>query len=123
MDTIGERIKYWRKSNKYTMLEVAEKAGISQGLLSECENNKMLIGSKSLLSLYRTYNIDINWILTGEKSKSQVELNKNEREMLENFKKLSEREQLKIIGRIEEMVEIKQEKALMIAENSSYGSD
>lgn len=123
MDTIGERIKYWRKSNKYTMLEVAEKAGISQGLLSECENNKMLIGSKSLLSLYRTYNIDINWILTGEKSKSQVELNQNEREMLENFKKLSEREQLKIIGRIEEMVEIKQEKALMIAENSCYGSD
>lgn len=65
--TIGERLKLWRKENGLSTNEIAERTGLSSGGLSEYENDKKLIGSKTLLMLYETYKIDINWILTGER--------------------------------------------------------
>lgn len=104
MNTIGERFKEWRKSNNLTTSEIAEKAGISQGGLSSIENNKSLLGTKVLLSLYQYYEIDIKWILTGEKTESQ-KLSENEKEMLQNFAFLPEREQIKFIARLEDAAE------------------
>lgn len=101
MQTIGERLKQWRKENKLTTLEISQKTGISAGGLSEYENDKKLIGSKVLLALYNEYQINITWILTGERKKD-VNLSKNDKELLEHFQKLPEREQIKFIGRIEE---------------------
>lgn len=101
MQTIGERLKQWRKENKLTTLEISQKTGVSAGGLSEYENDKKLIGSKVLLALYNEYRIDIAWILTGER-KEDVKLSKNDKELLEHFQKLPEREQIKFIGRIEE---------------------
>ncbi|WP_394925465.1 helix-turn-helix domain-containing protein [uncultured Robinsoniella sp.] len=105
MSTIGERLKEWRKSNKLTMKEVCEKAEISQGGLSDCENDKILLGTKVLLSLYRTYKIDIAWILTGIKGVETNNLSENEKELLENFSFLPEREQIKFIARLEDAAE------------------
>jgi transcriptional regulator with XRE-family HTH domain len=70
--TIGERLKKWRKDNGYTTLDIAAKTGLSTGGLSEYENNKKLIGSKTLLALYEAYNLDINWILTGESENNMI---------------------------------------------------
>ena len=55
MDSVGERLKYWRKSNNYKLKEIAEKANVSQGALSDAENNKKLISSQTLISLKRIY--------------------------------------------------------------------
>jgi transcriptional regulator with XRE-family HTH domain len=40
MDTIGDRVKGIRKKNKMNQIEFSEKIGISQGRLSEIEQNK-----------------------------------------------------------------------------------
>lgn len=108
MENIGERLKKWRKDNKLTTTEIAKKTGISAGGLSEYENNKKLIGSKTLISLYEEYRIDIAYILTGEK---QIELNENKKELLEIFDKVPEREQIKIIGALEEKYKIIEEQS------------
>lgn len=67
MDSIGQRLKAWRKTNKLTLLEISEKTGLSTGGLSAYERDEKQIGTKSLLALWCEYEIDIAWILTGEK--------------------------------------------------------
>lgn len=108
METIGERIKKWRKEKGLTTQEISKKTGISAGGLSEYENNKKLIGSKTLLSLYEEYKIDIQYILTGEKANTTnnvLEQSENDKEILELMHQLPEREQIKAIARIEDIVE------------------
>lgn len=100
--SIGERLKQWRISNNLKTTEISAKTGVSTGGLSEYENDKKLIGSKTLISLYREFDIDIGWILTGKESK-ELDLTENEKELLENFKELPDREQIKFIGKIEDI--------------------
>lgn len=102
MSSIGTRIKEWRKSNNLTTTDISDKTGISQSVLSSYENDKSIIGGKALIQLYRNFDIDITWILTGEK-KNTVILTQNEEELLQNFTFLPEREQIKFIGKIEEI--------------------
>lgn len=83
--TIGERLKAWRKEKSLSTSEIAEKTGLSSGGLSEYENDKKLIGSKTLLTLYEIYKIDINWILTGEREENV--LDEDQAQLLEYFKK------------------------------------
>lgn len=66
MDSIGQRLKAWRKENKLTLTEISEKTGLSTGGLSAYERNEKQIGTKTLLALWYEYHIDIGWILTGE---------------------------------------------------------
>lgn len=101
MESIGERFQQWRKAKGLTAREIKEKTGISVGIISEYENNKKQIGSQNLISLWRAYDLDITWILTGKTVKIS-DLTENEKELLQNFKLLPEREQIKWIGKIEE---------------------
>ncbi len=70
MDSIGQRLKTWRKKNKLTLTEISEKTGLSTGGLYAYERNEKQIGTKSLLALWYEYHNDIAWILTGEKGKN-----------------------------------------------------
>lgn len=70
MESIGQRLKAWRKANKLTLSEISEKTGLSTGGLSAYERDEKQIGTKSLLALWCKYQIDITWILTGEKGKN-----------------------------------------------------
>lgn len=101
MDTIGKRLRHWRTSNNLTTSEVAEKAGISQSVLSSYENDKSVIGGKALIYLYQNFDIDIQWLLTGDYSERNC-LTENEQELLESFQLLPEREQIKFIARVED---------------------
>lgn len=101
MSSIGTRIREWRKNKNLTTTDISEKTGISQSVLSSYENDKSIIGGKALIQLYRNFDMDITWILTGEK-KTTVILTQNEKELLQNFTILPEREQIKWIGKIEE---------------------
>lgn len=101
--TIGERLKAWRIQNKLTLPEIKEKTGISTGGFSDYEHDKKLIGGKPLIALYNAFHIDIQYILTGEKTK--FDLNENDTELLNLFHKLPEREQIKYIARLEDAIE------------------
>lgn len=99
--TIGERLKHWRKNNNLKTTDISKATGLSTGGLSEYENDKKLIGTKTILSLYREYNIDINWLLTGKEGETE-KLTENEKELLTLFRELSERSQVKILGIVED---------------------
>lgn len=101
--TVGNRLKEWRIENKLKTTEIKEKTGISTGGFSDYENDKKLIGSKTLITLAESYDIDINYILTGVRNTPELSL--NEQELLEYFNILPDREQIKFIGRLEEMAE------------------
>lgn len=101
--TVGNRLKEWRIENKLKTTEIKEKTGISTGGFSDYENDKKLIGSKTLITLAESYDIDINYILTGVRNEPRLSL--NEQELLKYFNILPDREQIKFIGRLEEMAE------------------
>lgn len=116
MDTIGKRLKAWRLENKLTTSEVAKTAEISQSVLSSYENDKSIIGGKAIISLYRNYDIDIKWLLTGEKQEN-TNLSENDKELLEHFNVLPEREQIKLIGIVEEKAKIYKESSEKLSDS------
>ncbi len=88
MDTIGKRLKCWRKENGLTMTEISEKTGLSTGGLSAYERDEKQIGSKTLLALWREYNIDIAWILTG---KRDTDLTPEEKQLVDLYRQADAR--------------------------------
>lgn len=88
MNTVGQRLKAWRKENNLTMTDISAKTGLSTGGLSAYERDEKLIGSKTLLALWNEYNIDIAWILTG---KRENELSPEEQALVDHYRWADER--------------------------------
>lgn len=63
---ICDRIKDLRLSLNLTGLEFSNNIGISQGYLSDIENSKASPSKTLLLAISYAYNINIDWLLTGE---------------------------------------------------------
>lgn len=83
METIGQRLKEWRKSKGLTTLDINKATGLSTGGLSAYERDEKQIGSKSLIALWEEYDIDISWILTGKK---ETDLLPEEQKLLEHYR-------------------------------------
>lgn len=115
--SIGQRLLEWRKENKLKTTDLRDSTGISLGALSNYENDKREISSNFLLKLREIYNADIYYILTGVKNNALTE---NEKELINSFKVLPEREQIKIIGIVEDKARDYSEKQLT---EKLYNSD
>lgn len=63
--SIGKRIKEYRLNAGYKITEFASVIGISQGSLSDIENEKTKPSSGTLETLVRNTDIDAVWLLTG----------------------------------------------------------
>jgi len=100
MDSVGQRLKAWRKEKGLTTTEISAKTGLSTGGLSAYERDEKLIGSKSLLALWKEYNIDIAWILTG---KRENELTTNEQKLVNLYRSTNEIGQPLILKHAEDM--------------------
>lgn len=88
METVGKRLKAWRKGNNLTLTDISTKTGLSTGGLSAYERDEKLIGSKTLLALWSEYNIDIAWILTGKES---GDLTPEEQQLIDYYRKADDR--------------------------------
>jgi transcriptional regulator with XRE-family HTH domain len=66
MNTIGKRIKAFRKSKKLSGKNLAEIIRISQGSLSDLENDKTTPKSSTIESIIRNTDINPVWLMTGE---------------------------------------------------------
>ena len=66
MATTGERIREVRATLGITQDELAEKAGISKGFLSDVENNNRNISSEYLLRIANALGASIDYLLRGE---------------------------------------------------------
>lgn len=65
MSSLGKRIKEYRLNAGYKIAEFASVIGISQGSLSDIENEKTKPSSGTLETLVRNTDIDAVWLLTG----------------------------------------------------------
>jgi transcriptional regulator with XRE-family HTH domain len=63
-NTVAERIKYIRGS--LTQIEFSGKLGIGRNTIQQWEVNKGFPGFESLLKLHKIFNVDINWLISGE---------------------------------------------------------
>ncbi len=63
--TVGQRMKAWRKSMSFKLKDLSDKIKISQGSLSDIENNKCLPSAKTLTNLCLYTDLNICWLLTG----------------------------------------------------------
>ncbi len=63
--TVGMRLKIWRKHSKLKLVQLSQKICISQGSLSDLENNKSLPSATTLANLCNFSNLNLNWLLTG----------------------------------------------------------
>jgi transcriptional regulator with XRE-family HTH domain len=67
-DNFGSRLKKYRLDKGLTGNKLAEIIGISQGSLSEIENGKREPSGKVFYGLAKNTDIDIKWLITGEKT-------------------------------------------------------
>ena len=73
--------------------------------------NGSLPSASVLILLSEYFQVSIDYLLKGkEKNISENKLTQNENEMLEIFKNFDDREQVKIIGRMEEWLEVKRQR-------------
>ncbi len=73
--TVGGRLKYWRKVSRLRLVDVASLIHVSQGSLSDLENDKSLPSAATLTGLCQKTDMNLYWLLTGEGSM----VNKEER--------------------------------------------
>ncbi|MEE8260161.1 MAG: helix-turn-helix transcriptional regulator [Nitrospinaceae bacterium] len=66
--TVGGRLKYWRKVSRLRLVDVAALVRVSQGSLSDLENDKSLPSASTLTGLCQKTDMNLYWLLTGEGS-------------------------------------------------------
>ncbi len=63
---VGERVRNYRVSNKYTQADFAEKIDISINFLSEIENGKKGMSQETLYKLCEQFDLSADYILFGK---------------------------------------------------------
>lgn len=63
---LGTRLKQWRKFNELRGYQLAAQIGISQGSLSDIENNKSHPSANTLALLHLHTNVNILWLILEE---------------------------------------------------------
>ncbi|HWO76945.1 MAG TPA: helix-turn-helix transcriptional regulator [Bacillus sp. (in: firmicutes)] len=102
MLTLGQRIKYVRKSNKLNQIEFAKIIGVSQGTLSELEKDKYKPSIETIISIYEVFKVDLEWLLVNSTQFTEdtyiKKVEDKEGELLRIFKLLSVDDQDEILG-------------------------
>lgn len=116
----GEIIRVFRKNNKMTMQEFADKAGLSKGYISMLEKNQHPQSQRRLVPSFETYlkvasamNMSIDELVAllddnetvrlNESSSSapELELTEQEEELLNGFRLLSDEQKIRVIAYLE----------------------
>lgn len=66
MPTVGDRIKEIRETRKMTQEQLALRAGLSKGFLSDLENKNKNLSSQSLLKIANVLGASVDYLLSGE---------------------------------------------------------
>lgn len=88
--TIGDNIKEIRKSRNINQSEFAKKAEISQSYLSDLENNRKNISTKTLSTLAEKFGVSVNYLTTGNKMFSDLTEDEKQEEAKEAIYQIKE---------------------------------
>lgn len=75
----GDKLRAVREKRKITLKEVAEKAGLSESLISQIERNKVSPAIDTLLDIIEILEIDLEYIFSDLKKPKIVNLVKKEK--------------------------------------------
>src|SRR2546423_321313 len=70
-ETLGKRIAELRERRRMLQKDLAEKAGLSVGFVSEIENDKRSIGAEALLRLAEVLGASLDYLVKGTESPLQ----------------------------------------------------
>ena len=70
MPTVGDRIRQIREDMEMNQEQLAERAGLSKGFLSDVENGKRNIASENLLKIANVLGASVDYLLRGEVTES-----------------------------------------------------
>ncbi|NQX71739.1 helix-turn-helix transcriptional regulator [Paenibacillus alba] len=98
--SLGDRIRVIRKTNRLNQIEFSKLIGISQATLSEIEKDKYNPSIETVISIYKVFKTNLNWLIQGEVTNEennvlnidlfQTAINEKELKVLELFNLLSE---------------------------------
>lgn len=77
IDSIGKRIKLLRKNYRLTQKEFAASVNISQGNLSEMEQDKISPSYDTLIAIVKNYKVSADWVLLGETPNYSIHIVQN----------------------------------------------
>lgn len=103
-----KRIEKELKKNKITAKKMLLELGYSDSIISGWKKGSEPSAIK-LLKICNYLNVSIEYILTG-KTTIENNLSKEQKELIEYFKKLTEKEQMKELARLELLAEQREEK-------------
>ncbi|MFK4305099.1 transcriptional regulator with XRE-family HTH domain [Paenibacillus sp. RC254] len=94
MKTIGEKIKSIRKTNKLNQIQFSQIIGVSQGTLSELEQDKYKPSLETIVALKLNFNVNLEWLLIEEYISSNstlfcTQLDNLESNLISEFRKLN----------------------------------
>src|SRR5712691_9158935 len=72
MPTPGDRIKDVRDEKGWTQDELAQKAGISKGFLSDVENNKRNVSAENALKIADALGVSLDFLMRGQQGKEEA---------------------------------------------------
>lgn len=97
-----ERISALIKQNGLSLNAVEKQLGFGNGAIKRFDTNSPSIDKISSLAIF--LNTSIDYLVFGEEKDSPTNnLSENEIELLEVFNKFNDREQIKLIGKLEEL--------------------
>lgn len=102
--TITERIFVTLAQKGLSQKEFAKMINVNEKTVSAWKKNNSLPPADKLSEISDCLGVSFDYLLTGKESSKQS-LTENEKEMLEYFSKLTERQQMKLIVRAEDMAE------------------
>jgi transcriptional regulator with XRE-family HTH domain len=103
MSTIGDRIKRVRKLNELNQVDFASRIGVSQGTLSELEQDKYKPSTETVMAIRDQFKTNLHWLLYGtiesdnERTSYDIQIDAREISIIENLRKLKWEDQEDII--------------------------
>jgi transcriptional regulator with XRE-family HTH domain len=98
MSTLGERIRGIRKTNQLNQIEFANMIGVSQGTLSELEQDKYKPSVDILIAIQNKFKVDLEWLIIGSTQDTySINLNEKENKLISGFRKLNNDDQDEIL--------------------------
>ena len=118
MINIGARIKKRRKELQLTQTDIYNKCGIASGALSQIENGNRTPSVITFYKLSQILNCTMEWLVTGESSKTKniptLNLGEMEHKLINQFNQLSEDDREDILV----MVQLKYNRQIKLKEKS-----
>ncbi len=120
METIGKRIKYLREKHRISQQQLAVGAGIQRGNISHYEKGDWNPNYETTEKIAAFFSVNTHWLFYGEENKfnndevpylkkqecqSVNTLTENQQKLLEKFETLNYENQIKIIERIDVLLE------------------